>query len=77
MTIAEEIKKVASTKAGLASLILPPLIGYGVIAVANDYKSNSKKPRDLPPIQLEQDDFKTLELNTMLQCESFTILCAL
>jgi len=72
MTIAEEIKKVASTKAGLASLILPPLIGYGVIAVANDYKSNSKKPRDLPPIQLEQDDFKTLELNTMLQWAALT-----
>ena len=73
MSITEEIKKLASTKAGLASLILPPLIGYGVFAAANDYKANSKKPRDLPPIQLEEDAFKTLELNTMLQCESFTI----
>lgn len=70
----EEIKRLSGTKAGIATLIIPPLIGYGVLAVATDYKNESKKPRGLPPIALEEDAFKTLELNTMLQCESSRVI---
>lgn len=69
-TMIEEIKNLASTPKGLASLLLPPLIGYYVYKSANDYNKNKNKTRDLPPIKLTMDEFKMLETNTMLQCES-------